>query len=287
MRGEFLDLDGHRLYYYAAGTRGAGEPVLFLHGFPSSSRLWGSVVRAMPGGHRLIVLDQLGYGRSDPPDDAPVSVSAHARRALAVLDALNVPQACVVGHDLGGAVGQWLALNAPQRVSRLALINSVGLDAWPRWRTRVARSLAAVARLLPAPLVAGEAYAALVSGFADREEGRHDLDAFLRPFAQPSGRGALLAHLEAQRSHETAAMALGTLRVPTAIVHGARDPFVPVSLSRRLHAAIPGATLDVIDGARHFTPLDVPDQVAGVVGALLQRERQNATEDDRVRQTEN
>src|SRR5665647_3234175 len=106
MRGEFLDLDGYRLYYYAAGTRGAGEPVLFLHGFPSSSHLWGGVVASMPGGHRLIVLDQLGYGRSDHPDGAPVSVSAHARRALAVLDALNVPQACIVGHDLGGAVGQ-------------------------------------------------------------------------------------------------------------------------------------------------------------------------------------
>ena len=271
MRGEFLDLGGHRLYYYAAGTRGTGEPVLFLHGFPSSAHLWGSVVRSMPGGHRFIVLDQLGYGRSDPPDGAPVSVSAHGRRALEVLDALNVPQACVVGHDLGGAVGQWLALNAPQRVSRLALINSVGLDAWPRWRTRVARSLAAVARLLPAPLVAGEAYAALVHGFADHEAGRHALDIFLRPFVRQSGRGALLAHLDAQRSDETAAMALGTLRVPTAIVHGALDPFVPVSLGQRLQAAIPGATLDIIEDACHFTPLDAPDRVAEVVGALLAR----------------
>lgn len=271
MRGEFLDLDGHRLYYYAAGTRGAGEPVLFLHGFPASSHLWGGVVRAMPGGHRLIVLDQLGYGRSDRPNGKPVSVSAHARRALDVLDVLNVPQACVVGHDLGGAVGQWLALHAPHRVSRLALINSVGLADWPRWRTRVARSLVAVARLLPAPLLAGEAYAALVHGFADREEGRRALDVFLRPFVQQSGRGALLAHLAAQRPDETSAMALGTLRVPTAIVHGARDPFVPVSLAHRLASAIPGASLDVIADAFHFTPLDVPDRVAAVLGALMAR----------------
>ena len=78
MRGEFLDLGGHQLYYYAAGTRGAGEPVLFLHGFPASSHLWGSVVRAMPGGHRLIVLDQLGYGRSDRPEGAPVSADSRS-----------------------------------------------------------------------------------------------------------------------------------------------------------------------------------------------------------------
>lgn len=271
MRGEFLDLDGHRLYYYAAGTRGAGEPVLFLHGYPSSSHLWGRVVRAMPAGHRLIVLDQLGYGRSDRPDGAAVSVSAHARRALQVLDVLNVPQACVVGHDLGGAVAQWLAVMAPGRITRMALVNSVGLDGWPRWRTRIARSLSTVARRLPASLVAGEAYASLVRGFADREEGRRDLDVFLRPFAQPLGRGALLAHLAAQRPDETSVMDLSAVRVPTTIVHGARDPFVPASLSRRLQRAIPGATLEVIADARHFTPLDAPDRVAAAVEALLAR----------------
>lgn len=271
MRGEFLDLSGHRLYYYAAGTRGAGEPVLFLHGFPTSSHLWSDVVRFMPEGHRLIVLDQLGYGRSDRPNGAAVSVSAHACRALAVLDALQVPCACLVGHDLGGAVAQWIAVHAPERVTRLALVNSVGLDAWPRWRTRVARSLGAVARRLPAPLLAGEAYTSLLRGFADRDEGRHALDQFLRPFAQPAGGEALLAHLAAQRSEETAALALASVRAPTAIMHDARDPFVPVSLSRRLQAAIPGATLDVTRHGSHFLPLDAPNDVADVVAALLVR----------------
>jgi pimeloyl-ACP methyl ester carboxylesterase len=271
MRGEFLDLAGHRLYYYAAGTRGVGEPVLFLHGFPTSSFLWNDVVRFMPGGYRLIVLDQLGYGRSDRPDGSAVSVSAHAQRAIAVLDALHVPKACLVGHDLGGAVAQWMAVHAPERVTRMALVNSVGCDAWPHWRTRVARSLVGVARRLPATLLAGEAYASLLPGFADRDEGRHALDHFLRPFAQRGGRDALLAHLAAQRSGETATLALGSVRAPTAIVHGAHDPFVAVSLARRLQSAIPGATLDVIGDGSHFLPLDAPDRIAAAVAALLQR----------------
>jgi pimeloyl-ACP methyl ester carboxylesterase len=271
MRGEFLDLNGHRLYYYAAGSRGAGEPVLLLHGFPTSSFLWSGVVRCMAEGHRLIVLDLLGYGRSDPPLGASVSVSAHAERALAVLDVLKVPEACIVGHDLGGAVAQQLALRAPERVSRLALVNSVGLDGWPRWRTRLARTLVPIARRLPAALVAGEAYASLVRGFADRDEGRRALDLFLRPFATRMGRDALLAHVAAQRSDETAALALGGIRAPTAVVHGADDPFVPVSLSRRLAAAIPGATLTLLRDAAHFTPLDAPDRVTAAIGALLAR----------------
>jgi pimeloyl-ACP methyl ester carboxylesterase len=271
MRGEFLDLAGHRLYYYAAGTRGVGEPVLFLHGFPTSSYLWNDVVRCMPAGHRLIVLDQLGYGRSDRPDGAPLSVQAHAERALAVLDTLQVPQACLVGHDLGGAVAQWIAVHAPQRVTRLVLVSSVGFDAWPRWRTRVARALSPIAQLVPAPFLAGEAYASLLRGFSERTEGRRALDQFLRPFAQPLGRAPLLAHLAAQRAAGTATLALHAIRAPTAIVHGTRDPFVPVAVARRLQQAIPGATLALISGARHFLPLDQPDRVAAAVAAALTR----------------
>lgn len=271
MRGEFLDLAGHRLYYYAAGTRGAGEPVLFLHGFPTSSFLWNDVVRLMPEGYRLIVLDQLGFGRSDRPERAAVSVSAHAQRALAVLDALQVPRVCLVGHDLGGAVAQWIAVHAPERVTRMALVSSVGFGAWPRWRTRAARALVGIARRLPATLLAGEAYASLLRGFADRDEGRHALDHFLRPFAQHAGRQALLAHLAAQRPDETATLDLGTVRAPTAIVHGEHDPFVPVVIGRRLQSAIPGATLDVIAGGSHFLPLDAPDRVVAAVAGLLIR----------------
>lgn len=271
MRGEFLDLAGRRLYYYAAGTRGAGEPVLLLHGFPASSYLWSNVVRCMPDGYRLIVLDQLGYGRSDRPDGAALSVSAHAQRALDVLDVLQVPRACIVGHGLGGAVAQWMAVHAPERVTRLALVSSVGLSAWPAWRTRVAQFARPVARLLPASLVAGQAYAALLRGFDDRDEGRHALDQFLRPFAQPLGRDPLLAHLAALRPDETATLDLGAIRAPTAIVHGARDPFVPVSMARALQRAIPAASLDVLSEGRHYLPLDAPDRVAAAVGALLTR----------------
>lgn len=271
MRGEFLDLAGHRLYYYAAGSRGIGEPVLFLHGFPTSSYLWNSVVRCMPAGYRLIVLDQLGYGRSDRGEGAAMTVSAHAQRALAVLDTLQVRQACLVGHDLGGAVAQYLAVHTPERVTRLALINSVGFDAWPRWRTRLARTLIGVAKHCPAALLAGEAHAALLRGFVDRDEGRRTLDQFLHPFVSDAGRDALLAHLVAQTSDETAQLPLGEVRVPTAIVHGARDPFVPASIARRLQAAIPHATLEVIADGSHFLPLNAPDRVAACIAELLAR----------------
>jgi len=110
MRGEFVDLNGVRLYYYAAGTRGAGEPIVFLHGFPTSGHLWNDVVPLVPAGHRVVVLDLLGYGRSDRPLGRPVSIRGHAERVIELLDLLGINYACVVGHDVGGGIAQWLAV---------------------------------------------------------------------------------------------------------------------------------------------------------------------------------
>src|SRR5436853_6050757 len=110
MRGEFLDINGVRLYYYAAGSRGAGEPIVLLHGFPTSSHLWSNVVPLLPAGHRVVVLDLLGFGRSDPPASHSVNLRGHAERLIAVLDHLGINFACIAGHDVGGGIAQVLAV---------------------------------------------------------------------------------------------------------------------------------------------------------------------------------
>lgn len=279
MRGEFVDLTGHRLYYYAAGTRGAGEPVIFLHGFPSSSHLWQEVVREMPGGYRLVVLDLLGFGRSDRPlfrDRGELSVVAHAGRVRELMVELRIDTACLVGHGMGGAVAQCFALTWPERVSRLCLVNSVAFDRWPRGAAPLGRALCsapAIARALGAPLLAGLVHGSLLHGFADRERGRHALDLYLRAFTGSLGVDALVAQLRAMRDPYVPPLGtrLGEIRQPTAIVWGERDPFLSRDLGERLRSAIPGATLDIIPGARHFSPVDAPDKVAGAIQRLLAR----------------
>jgi pimeloyl-ACP methyl ester carboxylesterase len=123
VRGEFVDLGENRLYYYAAGTRGAGGPVLLLHGFPASSFLWSAVVPRLPAGHRVIVPDLLGFGRSELPrrghTSADLTVAGHAHRVTQLLDVLNVGEACIVGHGFSAAVALAIAIGQPNRVTRL------------------------------------------------------------------------------------------------------------------------------------------------------------------------
>ena len=270
-----MDVGGRRLYYYAAGSRGAGEPVLFLHGTAASSHLWHTVIPLMPAGHRLVVADLLGCGRSDRPDGEPLTADAHALRAVALMDDLGIEQACIVGHGAGGAVATAMALSAPWRVSRLALVNAVAFDEWTRGAAPVARALArlSLGPLVGAPMLAGLVHGAMLRGFADRERGRHTLDQFLLPYAQRLGVDALVAQLRAMRDLGVAELGarLSAIKQPASVVWGADDPWLSPAIGARLAAEIAGATLDVIPGARHYTPIDAPERVAVQLAELLQR----------------
>ena len=266
-------MDGARLYYYAAGTRGAGEPVVFLHGFPTSGHLWSDVVAQMPAGHRLVVVDLLGYGRSDTPGGRALTLYAHAERIVGLLDALQIPRACVVGHDLGGGVAQALVVHWPARVSRVALIDSVAFGGWPTRDVRIVRFLLPLLRYLPTSWLLPIVRADLERGYYDAMHATHSIDKFQRPFQSDAGRHVFLDHLAALDARETDTLAarFGAIAAPVAVVCGSHDPFLPMSLAKRLAKAIPGATLDVLSGARHFTPEEEPREVADILGALLAR----------------
>jgi len=273
MRGEFIDVGGARLYYYAAGTRGVGEPVVLLHGFPTSSHVWSDVTPLLPKGHRVVVVDLLGYGRSDRPDGREVTIRAHAERTIQLLDELSINYACVVGHDVGGGIAHAMALRWPARVSSLCLIDSVAFDEWPGREVKVARAMLPLTRHLPATWLLSVLRTDLMRGYLSSGRGAHSIDMYVRPFASPEGRAALVAHLTQLDSSETVALEprLKDIVQPTAILWGAEDPFLQPSIARRLQTAIPGSTLQVLPDQRHFVPEEAPEKVASVIADLLAR----------------
>lgn len=272
MRGEFLDVGGARLYYYAAGTRGGGEPLVLIHGFPTSSHLWQDLVPLLPDGRRVVVLDLLGYGRSDPPGDLTLDIKAHADRLLVLLDLLGINRACIIGHDVGGGIAQAIAVKAPHRVSHLCLISSVAFDEWPSREVKMARATLPLTRHLPATLLLGVLKTELARGFVDHELGHRSIERYIKSFATPAGRELLVGHLEALDSADTMEIGarLGSVPAPTTIVHGAHDPFLPLSGARRLQAAIRGSRLEIIESGRHFLPEESPERLADLIAALIE-----------------
>lgn len=272
MRGEFINVGGARVYYYAAGTRGAGEPVVLIHGFPTSSHLWAGVVPLVPTGHRVIVPDLVGFGRSDPPlatgPTADLSVHGHADRILALLDELRVERACLVGHGIGAAIALSVADRRPGRVTRVCLVNAVTAASWPTRQAQLARAVAAVSALLPSWALLALVRRMLARGLPASIHVAHVPDQYLRPFSAPGGSATLVRHLRALSTRPALPPPSQRFAGPTAIVWGAQDHVLPMADARLLQAAIPQATLNVISGG-HVAPVESPEQVAAVLTRLL------------------
>jgi 2-hydroxymuconate-semialdehyde hydrolase len=273
MRGEFVDLGGARLYYYAAGSRGSGEPIVFIHGFPTSSHLWRDVVPLVPDGHRVVVVDLLGYGRSDPPKEADVTLRGHADRVIALLDALRIEYAAIVGHDVGGGIAQHLAIRYPTRVARLCLVDSVAFDDWPTKQVKMAKATLPLTRHLPRSWIISELRSDLLRGYVERERGIHSVEQYVRPFSTAEGLDRLVEHLQALDPEETLTLEprLKDIVAPTAIVWGAHDPFLDMSIGKKLRDNIPGATLDIVPDMRHFLPEEAPETLGAILEKWLER----------------
>ena len=194
---------------------------------------------------------------------------------VGLLDALGIASACFVGHDLGGGVAQALAVHWPTRVSRLALIDSVAFSGWPARDVRIARFFLALVRHVPTNWLLPIVRAGLERGYYDGAHAAHSIDKYQRPFNSTDGRGALLDHLAALDARETEALGarLADIAIPTAVIWGSHDPFLPLSLGKRLAASIPDASIHVLSGARHFTPEEEPREVAEILERLLATRR--------------
>ncbi|MCA0374788.1 MAG: alpha/beta hydrolase [Gemmatimonadetes bacterium] len=282
MRGEFVDLDGARLYCYAYGQRGAGQPIVLVHGCFTSSHLWQDVLRRLPQGHRVLVLDLLGHGRSDPPREHAMTVAAHADRLERLLDVMGITDATVVGHGLGAAIALRHAAAHPERVAHLLLVNPTLIGATPR-DASVPGRVARLARLLPLwrrlqpGWLASALHAALLPGFAHRDTGARALDIYLKRTRTREGRDAACAQLAAlrpSRGDTVAALTAGGMRCAIGVVRGLDDPFVTPAraeqLVQALRAATTGAVHDaVLPGVAHVAPEEAPDRLGTIVRELL------------------
>ncbi len=119
---QYAETDGLRVHYLASGADD-GEPVL-LHGFPQTSHQWRHQLAGLDDAYRVIAPDNRGFGRTDKPD-VRVTRQLLARDVVRLLDALGIERAHVVGHDWGGIIAFAVAATYPERVERLALLDTL------------------------------------------------------------------------------------------------------------------------------------------------------------------
>ena len=120
---------GGQLAYLDVGD---GDPVLLLHGFPSSSATWHELAPALARRFRVIAPDLLGHGLSDRPTHAPLDLRAQARYVRELVDHLGLGRLAIVGHGHGGGVAQLLALEGAD-VGAMVLVSTVAFALEKSW----------------------------------------------------------------------------------------------------------------------------------------------------------
>ncbi len=262
---------GYRFISYV--DEGRGAPLVLLHGIPTWGFLWSGLLSALAMTHRVLIPDLLGYGYSDRREGFDRSIARQAEALDAWMDRLGVRDAVVVGHDVGGGVAQHLAIRFPQRVSKLCLMDSICFDAWPL-EVMVQLGHPGVARRLSAQAVQRTLKVAMRrSGFATTPpEGV--VEGLLAPYGTEVGKTSLVRDAVALDTNQTLELVprLMHVAVPTRVVWGVDDAFLPVKWGERLVWEIPGAKLVRVEHARHFLMWDQPHAVMTALYAFLEVE---------------
>ena len=250
---------------------GEGTPVVLVHGTPSWSFLWRDVAPVLAERHTVYVWDLLGYGDSERRAGQEVSIAVHGRCLAELVGAWGLDRPALVGHDIGGATVLRAHLCEGVAVRALSLVDAVVFNPWITPTTQHVRRHLEAYETMPGHIFEQVVRAHLRTALA-RPPAPEVLDAYFRPWSGEDGQRAYLQKVAQFDEAHTAGLEprLGDLDVPVQVVWGEDDAWLALdAVGRRLAAAVPGARLDTVPGAGHFSPEDDPAAVAAALAAFL------------------
>ena len=255
-----VQVAGHRVHYLAEGPAN-GPVVVLVHGLGASAEHWSNLAPYLAqSGFRVYIPDLIGYGRSEQPADFSYSVCDEAAVVVGFMDALDLKQVELGGWSMGGWIAALVAAEHPDRVSRLMLFDSAGLNVPPTFDTSL---------FIPSTAAQLDQLKALLSpqpqpipAFIARD--------ILRNFRLNGWvvERALATMLTAQ---DVVDNVLPQLKMPVLLVWGSLDRVTPLSDGDIMHRLIPQSQLDVFAGCGHMAPAECSAEVGPKVVAFAQQ----------------
>lgn len=254
-------VNGINLYYE---VQGQGAPVLFLHGLGSSAQDWSPQFDALKAQYQCIAYDARGHGRSDKPP-GPYTARQHAADAAALLDHLGIRSAVVVGLSMGGIIAYQLAVDAPQCILGMVIINSLPTVVPSTFKERMAiwqrlvlfrvMSMRRIGEVIGKRLFPEAEHAALRESFVER-------------WAENDKR----AYMDATRGLMgwNVIDRLPEIKIPTLILAADQD-YTPVAYKHEFARRMPDAEVLVIENARHAMNFTHPDQVNAALETFFEK----------------
>lgn len=250
-------VDGARVRYL---DRGEGPTLVLLHGMACCWQWWLECLPELTDRFRVIAVDLPGFGDSTPLASGS-SIPHQAGAVTALLDSLGIDRVAVAGHSMGGLVATRIALDRPELVARLVLVDAGGVPMTERRLSAVLRVLRLAHRSFTRPamldlLVSSRAARRVLlrGAMADPDCLSDELAALVVPrLDAPGFADAIAASARAVRTSDPAA-----ITVPTGLIWGEKDLFAPVHTAEDMLRALPDGRLDVLPGVGHSPMVEAP-----------------------------
>lgn len=251
---------------------GSGPPVVFCHGTPFSSRVWAPYARALQRDFTAYLWDMPGYGQSSKAPEHPVDFGVQGRLFADLLDHWGLDKPRVVAHDFGGAVSLRAHLLHGAEYRSLMLVDVVAVpptgSPFFKFVERHADAMSEIPDYIHEAILT-----AYIQGASHRGLRDHDVAALLDPWTTEEGKPAFYRQIAQTREHylEEIEARLGDLELPVRVLWGSDDAWIATDVAYRLGDLIPGATVQLIEGAGHLVQFDAPVALADELRAWLTR----------------
>lgn len=278
IRSQFINIDDLRLHCLVAGE---GEPVLLLHGWPTNAQLWRHVLTTAGEHRKVIALDLPGYGLSDKPTEQRYSFGFYERVLDGVLDALGVETLGLGVHDLGGPIGLRWAVRNLDRVSSLAMLNTLVFPEMS-WAVKAFVGAMHIPGLRGLMSSQWGITTAMRLGMAARGPLSPEVaKLYYGPYPDAASRKALIQSATglSPRGFKEITAALPTMKMPVRLIYGEVDRALPdvAKTMARVHALIPHAEVTALPNVGHFLQEDAPQEVASLLSDFFAQHPTAAT----------
>lgn len=257
---EKVSVNGIQLAY---DRRGAGTPLVLLHGFPLDHHLWDEVVPLLEDTFDVILPDLRGFGDSTTVDSF-YTMDDYASDIAGLLDQLGIQKAAIVGHSMGGYVALAFARLYPERLRGLGLVSSQVLADAPERKE---------GRYKSAADVSANGIGSVVEAMTPKFTADERLQAYARASMERQPAAAYIGALKAMAERVDSTPLLASLRdgyasqgsafhFPVVVIHGGSDSLIPIDRAREVKAALPQVDLVEIVGAGHMPMMESKEKTA-------------------------
>ena len=262
----FVKIDG--IEYHYTEYSGPGLPVFLLHGFASSTYTWEKVAPLLQAkGYHVWALDMKGFGWSDKPKESIYSPQKLLEEVNGWMEIMGLEKVIFVGNSLGGAIAWNMALDHPDKVSKLVLIDAGGYPHKMPWPIRLAGipGSAAVAELFFGRWMIRDTLEQVY--YTPSLVTDIQIDAYYDRMRTKNALYAMTALAESlgKLSTEEYSSRIPGIQAETLVIWGLEDPWIPVEDGEKFKDALPHATLKIIPGCGHIPQEEKPEETARLI----------------------